>query len=386
MLPPPDAVAPTAVISSAGVTAAGAATHAVQVVYSDNVAVNVATIDPADITVTGPGGALAVSGVQISPSVNGSPITATYAIVPPGGTWDAADNGAYTITLAAGAATDTTGNQVAAGTGTFNVSIGVIPPPPAGGPDLTVAAVIGPKRGLPPSVVGGAKGVVRVQVTNSGDAPVAGIMQVALAARPSGQTTSALDAPIVTTLPRPIRLRPGQSRFIPIKFNYPSTVADGPYFLVATADAASAITEGSELNNTGATATAVTIAAPFVDLAAVAVGSPPRGAIAIGRRSFVPVTVENLGNVPANGLLNVNIYASTDNVIGAGDILLGTVSRPLKLKNGARRVMKLSGVIDPAVLPPGTYFIGATINSPAAIPETTATNNTAVSATSFPAA
>jgi hypothetical protein len=288
------------------------------------------------------------------------------------------------VSLGSGAVTDTSSNAVAAGTGSFTVAIGITPPP-TGGADLTVGAVVGGRRGLPPSVVGGSnKGAVRVQVTNSGDTAVAGVMQVVLAARPVGQTTSAQDTVIATTPAKPIRLRPGQSRFIPIKFTYPA-VTDGQYTLVATADSANAVPEGNETNNTGASATAVTIAAPFVDLSAAAIGSPTRGTISIGRRSSIPITIENLGNVPATGLLNINFYASTDGTIGAGDILLGTISRPLKLKAGARKVIKASGLID-AALPPGTYFIGATINQPAVITETSAANNTVVSATSFPAA
>ena len=381
---PPDAVAPTAAITAANVTTAGGTTHTVQVVYSDNAGVNAASIDAADITVSGPGGAAAVTGVAVTPAGNGTPLTATYTITPPGGTWDAADNGAYTVSLAAGAVTDTSSNPVAAGTGTFSVAIGTVPPP-TGGADLAVAAVLGGKKGLPPSVVGGAnKGVVRVQVTNPGDTAIAGVQSVSLAARPQGQTTSVADVPIVTTAPRPIRLRPGQSRFIPVKFVYPA-VTDGNYFLVATADAGNTVPEGNETNNTGASATAVTIAAPFVDLAATAIGAPPRGTLAIGRRSSIPITIQNLGNVPATGVLNISVYASTDATVGTGDILLGTSSRPLKLKNGKTRVIRISGIIDPA-LPPGTYFIGAVVNSPAAIAETTAANNTVVSTTSFPAA
>lgn len=382
---PPDTTAPTAAVTAANVTTAGGTSHTVQVVYADNTGVNAATIDAADLAVTGTGGAAAVTGVTVTPAGNGTPLTATYTITPPGGTWDAADNGTYTVSLAAGAVTDTSNNPVAAGAGSFTVAIGTTPPPPTGGADLAVAAVVGGKKGLPPSVVGGTnKGVVRVQVTNPGDTPIAGVMQVALAARPSGQTTSALDVPIVTTPPRPIRLRPGQSRFIPVKFTYPA-VTDGNYFLVATADAGNTVAEGNEGNNTGASATAVTIAAPFVDLEAAAIGAPPRGAITIGRRSSIPVTIRNLGNVPATGVLNISVYASTDGTVGTGDILLGTSSRPLRLKNGAQRVVRISGLIDPA-LPPGTYFIAAVVNSPAAITETSAANNTVVSATPFPAA
>ncbi len=54
----------------------------------------------------------------------------TYTLTPPGGVWDAADNGTYTIDLNANEVFDTatTGaNAAAAATlGTFEVAIGVI--------------------------------------------------------------------------------------------------------------------------------------------------------------------------------------------------------------------------------------------------------------------
>jgi len=45
-------------------------------------------------------------------------------VAAPGGTWDAGDNGTYTISMAAGQVSDAHGNFVPAGTlGTFTVSI-----------------------------------------------------------------------------------------------------------------------------------------------------------------------------------------------------------------------------------------------------------------------
>ena len=46
------------------------------------------------------GGASINTSVSASATTNGTPRTATYRITPPGGTWDPADNGTYTLTLA----------------------------------------------------------------------------------------------------------------------------------------------------------------------------------------------------------------------------------------------------------------------------------------------
>ncbi|NRB17841.1 MAG: right-handed parallel beta-helix repeat-containing protein, partial [Rhodobacteraceae bacterium] len=76
-----DTTAPVVQSSSAptiGPAQAGEVSTDITVVFSDNVAVDVSTIDIGDITVTGPGGSLAVTGVSVDTSIAGTPRTATY--------------------------------------------------------------------------------------------------------------------------------------------------------------------------------------------------------------------------------------------------------------------------------------------------------------------
>lgn len=385
---PVDTTPPTAAVSAANVTTAGAAEHSVTVIYTDDTAVSAASIDAGDIMVTGPGGALVVTGVSVAPPSNGTPLTATYQVAAPGGTFDQADNGAYTVALTGGAVTDAANNPVAAATGTFSVAIDVPPPPPAGdGPDLVASEVSGGRRGLPPSVISGGRGHVRVRVTNQGNALVDAPVQVSLLARDvDPNTPEAGDFPIATSPARRMRLRPGQVRNVPIRFTYPNAPA-ASYQVIAVADSGNAVAESNELNNEGIAAAPVVIAPAFVDLAATGVGSPARGAIPIGRRMSVPVTVENRGNSAASGLLKIDLYASStgDTVIDAGDILVGSVTRQLRLREGQRRVIRIAVPVE-ATLPPGSYFITTVINNPAAISETDPNNNTAVSPLPFTAA
>jgi hypothetical protein len=66
--------------------------------YSDNMAVQVGSLDSSDIQVNGPGGfAQLATFVSVDTNSDGTPRTATYRITPPGGTWDTADNGTYTF-------------------------------------------------------------------------------------------------------------------------------------------------------------------------------------------------------------------------------------------------------------------------------------------------
>lgn len=122
--PPPDTVAPTASINPVNVTTGGGVIHAVTITFQDDVALDVSSFGPEDVTVTGPMGALSVSGVQMNPPVNGTPISVTYQIDAPGGTWDDEDDGSYVITLNAGAARDTSGNVNAGVAAGFTVDIG----------------------------------------------------------------------------------------------------------------------------------------------------------------------------------------------------------------------------------------------------------------------
>ncbi len=101
----------------------------VRVRFGDNVAVSRATIGSGDVRIDGPGGSFSVlvELVSISRATDGTPMVATYRFTPPGGSWDSADNGTYSVVLLAGSVTDTSGNPVAAGMtvtlGTFEVLV-----------------------------------------------------------------------------------------------------------------------------------------------------------------------------------------------------------------------------------------------------------------------
>ncbi len=84
------------------------------VLYSDDTAVNVGTLDSLDIRVMGPGLDVLATFVSSSPDTNAELVTATYRITPPGGTWDVVDEGDYSVSIELGQVTDTVDNPVAA--------------------------------------------------------------------------------------------------------------------------------------------------------------------------------------------------------------------------------------------------------------------------------
>ncbi|MBW4562541.1 MAG: hypothetical protein KME32_15600 [Mojavia pulchra JT2-VF2] len=120
-----DSTPPTASLSAANVTTSGGTSHNFTVSYGDNVAVNVSSLDSQDIVVTGPNGLKpSVKLVGVNTNSNGTPRTATYQITAPGGSWDASDNGSYTVSVQANQVSDTSNNYLQSGAlGVFTVNI-----------------------------------------------------------------------------------------------------------------------------------------------------------------------------------------------------------------------------------------------------------------------
>ncbi len=108
----------------ADVTTVGGASYDFTVTYVDDTAIMVSTVDANDIVVTGPGGFSVGATVKVAPpGGDGTPRTATYTFTPPGGTWNGADNGIYTISIKSGQVSDTGATFVGGGTlGSFRVN------------------------------------------------------------------------------------------------------------------------------------------------------------------------------------------------------------------------------------------------------------------------
>jgi CARDB len=113
--------------------------------------------------------------VSVSPATNGSPRTATYQIIPPGGAWNTPDNGSYAISLEASQVFDTAGNAAAAtalGSVEVNVSYTAFLPLVVreGVPDLVASISLSPsKQAFTP----GEPVIIAVTVTNQGSGTAA---------------------------------------------------------------------------------------------------------------------------------------------------------------------------------------------------------------------
>jgi hypothetical protein len=107
------------------VTTPGGTLYQLQVTYSDDGSIDVSTLDSKDVRVMGPNGFNVLAQfVSVDVNANGTPRVATYQFVPPGGTWNAPDDGTYSVSIEPNQVGDTDdGLFVTAGVvGQFNVA------------------------------------------------------------------------------------------------------------------------------------------------------------------------------------------------------------------------------------------------------------------------
>ena len=130
-----NALDPTAEATPTNVTTAGGTLYSFTVRYTDDGEINVESIDNDDVRVAGPGGFdVAATFVSVDVNRTGSQAIATYSIVPPGGSWDFADNGTYSVVMQAHQVFDGLGNPVKAGPiGSFTVNVPPSSPTPTPG-------------------------------------------------------------------------------------------------------------------------------------------------------------------------------------------------------------------------------------------------------------
>ena len=347
----PDTTAPTAAAAPTApifVGGPGATTQSFVVTYTDNVAVDLATLGIDDVTVVGPGGAIpVVLAVTIQPG-SGSVRTVRYTVNAPGGSFDAADNGTYTITATPGAVADTSGNALAAGQlGAFTVNI--LPVDPAG-PDFTVTFT----QPVGGSFVGGARGRATMTVTNAagaGRSAAPGNVAVYLS---TDEFVDGTDRHLGTAV---VRRPTPAGRAVPARLNrfvYPTDLPAGTYHVLARVDDANAEQEQDEINNVTDGGT-ITLTPPFVDIVPVSL----TGVKVVRGRGTATVLVRNDGNVPLKGVITSSLVASSDATLDAGDTVVGAISVRGNIKNGLTKRVRVRFTVPSTVTGPFTLIATA---------------------------
>jgi hypothetical protein len=246
------------------------------------------------------------------------------------------------------------------------------------GVDFTVGEVTNVKPG---SFVGGAKGgSARTTIQNVGDTDFKGTLAVQFYAS-TDTSLDAGDVAISPTVNKKLTLKHGgKPAKIALKFAYPTVASGGDYYILAMADSADAIAEGSEGNNVGATASTINIAPPFVDLTGSSVMN--KDTARHGIPTTVTVAVHNSGNTAVTRTrVEFVLVASLDNSLDTTQdnipIFQGTALVTVK-PNGTKNVK-----IRPSFqqVPSGTFNIIAIIDSSSIVSETNEGNNSIVSLT-----
>ncbi len=98
------------------------------------------------------------------------------------------------------------------------------------------------------------------------------------------------------------------------------------------------------------------------------------------RRARAVVNVGNQGNGDARGRITITIYASADQAIGGGDIVLGQISSNLNVRVGQTKGYRVNLTV-PGAAAAGTYYLLADVNSAEVAGERRTGNDDAAAAT-----
>ncbi|UYZ62914.1 CARDB domain-containing protein [Hymenobacter weizhouensis] len=151
----------------------------------------------------------------------------------------------------------------------------------------------------------------------------------------------------------------------------PGTVAPGSYHVLFVADYQNTVGETNEANNVRSQP--LTVLAPSVDLLMQQVFVNPATTVA-GASVSVSSYVYNLGNSSAASS-TVGYYLSTDNVLSANDILVGSTFGGSLAGGGS--TTRFGTLTIPASLATGTYYVFSVVDYQNQVSETNEANNAA---------
>lgn len=305
-------------------------------------------------------GVVGVERVLVAPpSQNINGIAYTFA-----GWSDGVSGATRTVTTGA-APTTVTANYTAGPDGTGN---------PADA-DLTAVVTSPPVA----SLLTGAPARLTIRVSNAGGAAVAGPTAFQIVA--SSDAFFDGDDPVLATITKPLKLKPGKARNVKLNFTVPANIPQGSYQLLVRPDAAGVIAETIESNNFASTSSAITIAPAFSDLTG-SIGAVRITGVGARRAAVAKLVLQNLGNAAYSGPVTVALFASTDATPDAGDAVLATLpGRVIKVKPNGRKVIGLRGSL--SSLAAGTYYLVARISPSGAPADANVANNDVVSGGTF---
>ena len=436
---PVDSVPPTATLSSRPAVTSPTAPYVFAVTYTDNDAVEAATLGNGNLRVTGPNGYSQLATLLTTGLADGPSLVAQYSIPAP------VASGTYTITMQANQVTDISGNPVAAGslgtvTSSFTASatlssaptITVTPTAPYqftvtysssipintatfGNGNITVTGPGGYSQAgtfvSSGSPVGGniaavysvpaptANGTYTVtlksgQVSDTSTNPVPGgaigtfSENVPALGSIAGSVVSSLNTTGIAG--RTVTLSTGATTTTNSTGAYSfAGVGAGTYTVTETLPAGVVTTDPTTPVRTvvlsaGEAATGVSFAnlpattSTGADLTATLLTKTPTAVVG-GAAGTVSVKITNIGSTIATGTGAIELLLSSNGTLSASNSVVTSVSTgALKLKTNASKTVSIKFTY-PSSLPSGSYKLIGVANSTDTIAETNFANNSATS-------
>lgn len=267
--------------------------------------------------------------------------------------------------------------------------------------DVAAQIVGGADQSLPTTGLTGSRLDVDVLVSNRGNVQFPRNSGVTLFLS-SDQTLDATDIAVSATGGGTGRLAANSSKELQMRFDVPSTLPGGPFYVIAFADSgginrgAGVLVEPNDPaapdttpdpNNVAVSPFAVNFARPFVDLVGTTVNLSTEGPGALQPgRNRIALTFRNAGNVRLQGPLDATIYVTRARVvapIGPPDsALLARLDRNVNIAPGASQTYIFDFNLPPG-LTNGSYFLRGNLDTTGRITESDETNNDVFSGSPF---
>ena len=176
-----------------------------------------------------------------------------------------------------------------------------------------------------------------------------------------------------------LSLASGSSESSTIVATVPASAASGSYYVGAIADVSNVLSETNENDNALAAVSSISVLSN-IDLIITAL-SGDLNSVEAGSGFTLSSTVQNSGVSSVTSGFDVGFYLSADDVINAAnDTFIGSWTNTSILGSGVSQ-SNSSVVTVPATLESGVYYIGAIVDSNAAVAESNETNNAYVGST-----
>ena len=241
--------------------------------------------------------------------------------------------------------------------------------------DLSAALT---KSTLPAQALPGDKGALTAVVTNLGNSPAKGKVDVEFFMSQDG-TIDAGDIALGGIYDTTLSLAGGASRAFTLKAQIPAGTPVDDYQVLVRVDGKNNILEFDENNNTAAAATSVHVNQPFVDITGQFQNTTLPNLAIPNDVLKLKVPVTNLGNAPTSGKIGVNFYLSVDGTVDPStDVLIKSLDNvSINLAPNGQQTITTSAAV-PATVLNGTYYVLADIDPAHMLAESNQSNNTAV--------